>query len=144
VTRRAPPSILVRTSESSGSLPTKELAGRGRLVFEIVLSGGKEPAPSWKIGIAPSMSFRRCSPRSISSSVPGSSNETVEGDNTTCPPCAALMILAARCTSMPTYFGGSRAGSPVWIPTRIRMGPPSKPIIASLTADTALSAEANA
>ena len=35
-----------------GSLPTKELAGRGRFVFEIVLSGGKEPSPSWKMGTA--------------------------------------------------------------------------------------------
>ena len=49
VTRRAPPSILARTSSSSVSLPTKELAGRGRFVFEIVLSGGNEPSPSWKI-----------------------------------------------------------------------------------------------
>ena len=49
---------------SSCSLPTKELAGRGRFVFEIVLSGGKEPLPSWKIGTGSSMSFRRCSPRS--------------------------------------------------------------------------------
>ena len=31
----------------SRSRPTKELAGRGRFVFEIVLSGGKLPSPSW-------------------------------------------------------------------------------------------------
>ena len=37
------------------------------------------------------------------------------------------MIRAARCTSIPTYLGGSSAGSPVWIPTRIRIGPPSSP-----------------
>ena len=48
------------------SLPTKELAGRGRFVFEIVLSGGKLSSPSWKMATACSMSFRRCSPRSVS------------------------------------------------------------------------------
>ena len=45
---------------------------------------------------------------------------------------------------MPTYLGGSRAGSPVWIPTRIRIGPPSSPLIASLTAETAAWAHPNA
>ena len=37
---------------------------RGRFVLEIVFSGGKETSPSWKIGTASAMSFRRCSPRS--------------------------------------------------------------------------------
>ena len=54
VTRRAPPAMRASTSSSSRSRPTKELAGRGRLVFEIVLSGGKEPSPSWKRETAPS------------------------------------------------------------------------------------------
>ena len=49
VTTRAPPSILESTSASSACLPTNELAGRGRLVFEIVLRGGNEPSPSWKM-----------------------------------------------------------------------------------------------
>jgi hypothetical protein len=35
------------TSFSSRSLPTKEEAGRGRFVFEIVLRGGKRSSPSW-------------------------------------------------------------------------------------------------
>ena len=41
-TRRAPSSTRDNTSNSSSSRPTNELAGRGRLVLEIVLSGGKE------------------------------------------------------------------------------------------------------
>ncbi len=49
VTSRAPPSIRESTASTSASLPTNELAGRGRFVFEIVFSGGKEPSPSWKI-----------------------------------------------------------------------------------------------
>jgi hypothetical protein len=65
VTRRAPSSILESTSSTSPLLPTKELAGRGRFVFEIVLSGGKVSSPSWKIETGPSMSLRRCSPRSV-------------------------------------------------------------------------------
>ena len=34
------------------------------------------------------------------------------------------MILAAVCTSMPTYLGGSSTGSPVCTPTRMAIGPP--------------------
>ncbi len=49
VTSRAPASIRESTASTSASLPTNELAGLGRFVFEIVLSGGKEPFPSWKI-----------------------------------------------------------------------------------------------
>ena len=45
--------------------------------------------------------------------------------SSTCPPWAAAMIRAARCTSSPTYFGGSATGSPVWIPIRTRNGSPS-------------------
>jgi len=33
-------------------------------VFEMVLSGGKLPSPSWKRETGSAMSFRRCSPRS--------------------------------------------------------------------------------
>ncbi len=54
------------------------------------------------------------------------------------------MTLAAWCTSSPTYFGESSSGCPVWIPTRIRIGPPSRSDIASLTAATAAGAVANA
>ena len=47
VRSRAPLSIFASTAEISCSLPTNELAGRGRFVFEIVLSGGKVFGPSW-------------------------------------------------------------------------------------------------
>ena len=47
VRSRVPRSNVASTSESSRSLPTNELAGRGRFVFEIVLSGGKLSSPSW-------------------------------------------------------------------------------------------------
>ena len=50
VTRRAPPATRASTSSSSRSRPTKELAGRGRLVFEIVFSGGKEPVTELEQG----------------------------------------------------------------------------------------------
>ena len=66
------------------------------------------------------------------------------GERTTWPPWAALMMRAARWTSRPTYLGGSSAGSPVWIPTLIRIGPPSSPCIASDTALTAAWAVAKA
>src|SRR2546425_6112437 len=42
VRSRVPRSKVASSSESSRSLPTKELAGRGRFVFEIVLSGGHD------------------------------------------------------------------------------------------------------
>ena len=132
------------TSSSSASLPTKELAGRGRFVFEIVLSGGKVPSPSWKIETGSVDVLEAVLAEVGELERLGSSSATVDGESTTCPPCAALMIRAARCTSMPTYLGGSRAGSPVWRPTRMRIGPASSPTIASLTADTAACAEANA
>jgi hypothetical protein len=38
------------TSAVSLSRPMKEDAGRGRLVLEMVLSGGKRSEPSWKRG----------------------------------------------------------------------------------------------
>jgi hypothetical protein len=66
VTSRAPSSMRSSTSCSSRSLPTKELAGRGRFVFEIVLSGGNCPWPSWKIASGSGMSLSRCSPSSTS------------------------------------------------------------------------------
>ncbi len=46
VSRRVPPWSSRTISWSSRSLPTKELAGRGRFVFEIVLSGGNAFSPS--------------------------------------------------------------------------------------------------
>ena len=54
------------------------------------------------------------------------------------------MILAALCTSAPTYLGGSTTGSPVCTPTRIRTGPPASDSIASAAAVTASDADANA
>ena len=42
-------------------------AGRGRLVFEIVFSGGKRSSPSWKSDTGSPKSFSRCSPRSRTS-----------------------------------------------------------------------------
>ena len=36
-----------KTSATSRSRPTNELAGLGRFVFERVLSGGKRSSPSW-------------------------------------------------------------------------------------------------
>ena len=62
----------------------------------------------------------------------------------TWPPWPELMMRAAVCTSMPTYLGGSGSGSPVWMPTLIEIGPPSSPVIASETADTAACAEGKA
>ena len=47
VTNLAPFRSSETTSATSRPLPTKELAGRGRLVFEIVFSGGKRTCPSW-------------------------------------------------------------------------------------------------
>jgi hypothetical protein len=46
VTRREPRTSST-TSAASRSRPMKLDAGRGRFVFEIVLSGGKTPSPSW-------------------------------------------------------------------------------------------------
>jgi hypothetical protein len=54
------------------------------------------------------------------------------------------MILAALCTSAPTYLGGSSAGSPVCTQTRIRTGPSASDAITCATAETAADAEANA
>ena len=62
-------------------------------------------------------------------------------ESNTCPPWPALITRAARCTSRPTYFGGSTSGKPVCTPTRIRIGPASNPCIASATASTAAWAE---
>ena len=46
---RVPSSMPATTSLSSCSRPTNELAGRGRFVFEIVLSGGKLGLTSWEV-----------------------------------------------------------------------------------------------
>ena len=70
VRRRTPSDRSPATSATSVSRPTNELAGRGRLVFEIVRSGGKRALPSWKMTTGVAKSLRRCSPRSTSSSVP--------------------------------------------------------------------------
>ena len=47
------------------------------------------------------------------------------------PAVAAAMIRAARWTSIPTYLGGSRIGSPVWTPARTPDGPSSSAASAS-------------
>ena len=47
VTNLAPFRSSETTSATSRPLPMKELAGRGRFVFEIVFSGGKRTCPSW-------------------------------------------------------------------------------------------------
>ncbi len=53
VRSRAPSSIArEHLAELFALVPTKELAGRGRFVFEIVFSGGKDSTPSWKIDTA--------------------------------------------------------------------------------------------
>ena len=49
----------------------------------------------------------------------------VLSESRTCPPWPALMIRAARCTSMPTYPSSVTTASPVWIPIRTRTGPPA-------------------
>ena len=66
VTSLAPPWTLSSTAARSRCRPMKELAGRGRFVFEIVLSGGNRSSPSWKIATGSSMSFSRCSPSAMS------------------------------------------------------------------------------
>ena len=90
---------MASSSSRSLSLPMSEEVGRGRFVFEIVFSGGKRSLPSWKSGTGSSKSFSRCSPSSLSSRL---TSARVAAETTTCPPWPADMILAARCTSMPT------------------------------------------
>ena len=48
VSNRAPFVNCASTACTSRVLPTKELAGCGRFVFEIVFSGGNDASPSWK------------------------------------------------------------------------------------------------
>ena len=67
MTRREPFRSRASSSSRSRALPTKEEAGRGRFVFEIVFSGGKRSLPSWKSATGSSKSFRRCSPSSVRS-----------------------------------------------------------------------------
>jgi hypothetical protein len=99
VSRRAPSRRSEETSSTSFSLPTKELAGRGRFVLEIVLSGGKDSDPSWKIQTGCAKSLSRCSPRSKTSY---STSSRVSFESRTWPPCPAAAIRAARWTSGPT------------------------------------------
>ena len=47
----------------------------------------------------------------------------MEAETSTCPPCPAAAIRAARWTSVPTYPSAVRCGLPVWIPIRTRIGP---------------------
>ena len=110
-------------------------------MFEIVRSGGKRSDPSWYSETGSVKSFNRCLPRSSTSSATSS---WVAPESSTWPPWAALMILAALCTSGPTYLGGSSSGSPVCTPTRIRTGPSASDAIACATAVTASDADANA
>ena len=100
VRRRAPPSIRARTSSSSRSRPTKELAGRGRFVFEIVLSGGKLSSPSWKIGdrvldVLQAVLAEVGEPEAVEE-VARCSQSTIW------PPCPVAATRAAKCTSLPT------------------------------------------
>ncbi len=134
VTSRAPARTRATTSATSRSRPTKLDAGRGRFVFEIVFSGGNDSPPSWKIHTGSSKSLTRCSPRSRSSDV--STRSRVAFESSTCPPWPALMIRAARCTSIPTYFGGSSSGLPVCSPIRRRIGPSPSADCASCAAIT--------
>ena len=86
------------SSSRSRRRPTKEEAGRGRLVFEIVFSGGKRSEPSWKSATGSSKSFNRCSPSSVSSP---STNARVAAETTICPPCPEAATRAARWSSRP-------------------------------------------
>jgi hypothetical protein len=133
--------IRATTSRTSCSRPTNEESGTGRFVFEIVRSGGKRSDPSWYSGTGSAKSFNRCLPKSSTSSA---TNSRVAAESSTWPPWAALMILAALCTSGPTYFGGSSSGSPVCTPTRLCTNPLASEAIACATARTASDADANA
>ena len=61
-----------------------------------------------------------------------STSPRVAADSNTWPPCPALITRAARCTSRPTYFGGSTRRRTRCKPTLTRIGPVSRPRIASL------------
>ncbi len=101
VTSRAPRSIRASTSSSSRSRPTNELAGRGRFVFEIVFSGGKEPSPSWKIATA---SRDVLQPVLAEIGERGAVDELARSPprQTTWPPWPEAATRAAKCTSSPT------------------------------------------
>ena len=113
------------SSCDSRSRPTNELAGRGRFVFV--------DRPQRREGALPELIEARRA-REVLEAVLAELGQRVRRfeqqrrsswERTTWPPWPAVMIRAARWTSMPTYLGGSRPGSPVWIPTRMRIGPPS-------------------
>ena len=106
--RLGPVSVSKRTSSGSSSrtspsslLPAQKRRGRHRQVRSVQrLEEGKSPSPTWNTRSAAARSLNRCSPRSTSPFVPTSA--AVDADTTTCPPCAAAAIRAARCTSNPT------------------------------------------
>ena len=130
------------TSATSCSRPTNEESGTGRFVFEIVRSGGK------RVGSELEQRHRF---DEVLQPVPAQAELhrrravlRVARETSTCPPCAALIIRAALCTSGPTYLGGASSGSPVCTPTRIRTGPSPSEAIACSTAVTAADADANA
>ena len=99
VTRRAPSSIRESTSASSPSRPTKELAGRGRFVFEIVLSGGKRAVPELedrdRLGDVLQPVLAEVGEREL---------DELGGrrERTTWPPWAEAATRAAKWTSSPT------------------------------------------
>jgi hypothetical protein len=70
-------------------------------VFEIVLRGGKEPTPSWKIATGAAMSLSRCSPRS-EREMPSARRSRVARERITWPPCEEAATRAAKWTSSPT------------------------------------------
>jgi hypothetical protein len=98
VRRREPFRTRPSSSFFSRSLPTKEEAGRGRFVFEIVFSGGKRSLPSWKSATGSAKSFTLCSPSSVRSP---STSARVAAERTTWPPWPDAAIRAARWSSRP-------------------------------------------
>ena len=98
-----------------------ELAGRGRFVFEIVLSGGKLPSPSWKMETASAMSFSRCSPRSVELELDELGGRLRAGS----PGHRGQRAItrAAKWTSIADVASAVEERLPVWMPTRSEIGP---------------------
>ena len=162
-----PVSVTSRVDGSSSSARTSAICARrprndvicvGRLfttrsrVARRGKRSGRPGATSWKICSVEPRSFRRCSPRSRSSTPSGNRAATTActaWDTRTCPPCPAAMIRAARCTSTPMYPSSCRCGSPVCKPIRAFSGTPpghscaSSPRCACRAAATASLAEVN-
>ena len=109
VTRREPFRSRASSSSRSRVRPTKEEAGRGRFVFEIVFSGGKASLPSWKSATGSSKSFSRCSPRSRTAP---SSSARVATRQQDLAPVARRLTRAARCTSRRRTLGGREPARP--------------------------------